>query len=308
MSAFPRLAALAGAAATLLAVPASSAEPPARPQAGVPSQAIAGQPDDQVQWTKGPAKVDLGTDIAELSLEQGHQFVGASDARKLLYAMGNQPNGNELGLVAPSGEKETWLLVFKYLDVGYVKDDEKDKIDADALLSSIKEGTEEANKERQARGIPGLHVTGWKQQPTYDSETHNFTWALLARSDDGTEVVNYNIRILGREGYMSVTLADAPENLEISKPVVERILSNFTFKSGKTYAEFRQGDKVAQYGLAALVAAGAGAAAVKLGLFAVLGKFLAKSWKLVFLALAGVGAGLKRIFGGGRRGPMSGGS
>lgn len=306
MASIPRLAAVAGAAAFFFAGPARAAEPAGKAKDGAPSQAIAGQPDDHVKWTKGPAKVDLGTNVAELSLEEGHQFVGASDTRKLLYAMGNQPNGNEIGLVAPSSEGESWLLVFKFLDVGYVKDDEKDKIDADALLTSIREGTEEANKERQSRGIPGLHVTGWKQKPTYDSKTHNFTWALLAKSDDGTEVVNYNIRILGREGYMSVTLADAPENLEVSKPVVERILSKFSFKSGKTYAEFRQGDKVAQYGLAALVAAGAGAAAVKLGLFAVVGKFLAKAWKLVIIGIAAVGAGLKRLFGGGRRGPMSG--
>jgi uncharacterized membrane-anchored protein len=222
--------------------------------------------------------------------------------------MGNKPNGNELGLVAPKDEEQGWLLVFKYMDVGYVKDDEKDKIDADALLKDIKEGTEEANKERQTRGIPGLHVTGWKQPPKYDSKTHNFTWALLAKSDDGTEVVNYNIRLLGREGYVSVTLADAPENLATSKPIVEKLLTKFSFKSGKTYSEFRQGDKVAEYGLAALVAAGAGAAAVKFGLFAVLAKFLAKTWKLVAVGVVGLGAAVKRMFTSGRRGPMSGGT
>ncbi len=306
MSFFPRAPAVAGAVALFLCLPAFGAEAPAKDDDGAPSQAVTGQGHEAVKWTKGPAKVDLGNNLAELTLEESHRFVGSSDARRLLYAMGNQPNGNEVGLVAPTDKKDTWLLVFEYSDVGHVKDDEKDKIDADALLKSITEGTEEANKERQTRNIPALHVIGWKQKPTYDSKTHNFTWALLAKSDDGSDVVNYNIRILSREGYMSVTLADAPENLDASKVAAEKLLSKFSFKSGKTYAEFRQGDKVAQYGLAALVAAGAGAAAVKLGLFAVLGKFLAKAWKLVVVAIAGVGASIKRLFTGGRRGRMSG--
>ena len=70
---------------------------------------------------------------------------------------------------------------------------------------------------------------------------------------------------------------------------MEAVIGAFTYKLGKRYAEWVPGDKVAEYGLTALVAAGAGAAAVKLGFFAVLGKFFAKSAKLVIIALAGLG-------------------
>ncbi|HEY3398984.1 MAG TPA: DUF2167 domain-containing protein [Armatimonadota bacterium] len=276
------------------------------PQGPAPQQPILQQPEDKISWTEGPTKVDLGLNVAELALDEAFVFANAADTRKMLYAMGNRPNGNELGMVAPKDENQEWMVIFKYLDVGYVSDEEKDKIDADELLKSIKEGTEEANQERASRGIPALHVVGWQQKPQYDSATHNFTWAILAKNEGGEEVVNYNVRILGREGYMSVTLADDPKNLETSKPIVEKILGKFSFKSGKTYSEYRQGDKVAQYGLTALVAAGAGAAGVKLGLFAVFGKFLAKAWKVVVVVLVGLGGFVKKLFGGGRSGPMSG--
>ena len=73
-------------------------------------------------------------------------------------------------------------------------------------------------------------------------------------------------------------------------------MEGFSYKSGKTYAEFRSGDKVAEYGLAALVAGGAGAAAVKLGLFAWLAKIFAKSGKAVVALLVGAAAGLKALF------------
>jgi uncharacterized membrane-anchored protein len=199
-----------------------------------------------------------------------------------------------VGLIRPESKDEDWILVFDYHSVGFVKDDEKDKIDKDALLKGISEGTEEANKARKAKGIAGLHVTGWYEEPHYDSATHNLVWALSAKDDAGGEVVNYNMRILGRDGYMSVTLVDEPAKLAASKPVADRVMQSFSYKTGKKYAEFRSGDKMAQYGLAALIAGGAGAAALKLGLFASLWKVIAKGGKAIVLLIAAGIAGLRR--------------
>jgi uncharacterized membrane-anchored protein len=269
------------AAALLLAAPAR-AEAPA------------------LQWTHGPATVALGSQ-ADLELPEGYQFVDAKTTQKLMESMGNHVSKREVGLVAPSREGADWIMVFEYDAVGYVKDDEKDKIDKNALLESIREGTEEGNKRRKEMGVPALHVTGWFEEPHYDGKSHNLVWALAAQDDDKREVVNYNMRVLGRQGVMSVTLVDAPEGLKASKEEAESLMEAFSYKSGKTYAEFRPGDKVAEYGLVALVAGGAGAAAVKLGLFAWLAKAIAKGGKaivaLVVLVLAGLKNLIARLFG-----------
>jgi uncharacterized membrane-anchored protein len=247
-------------------------------------------------WTKGPVRVDLGGSVARIDLSDGQAFAGADDTRRLLEEMGNTVDGSEVGMVTPTVEGEDWLLVFEYDKSGFVKDDEKDKIDKDAILESYQKGTEAANKTRKERGIPGLHVTGWFEEPHYDARTHNLVWALRAKDDGGGEVVNYNVRLLGREGYMSVTLVEEPAKLAVSKPNVDRILSSFEYKKGKSYAEWVSGDKVAEYGLVALVAGGAGAAAVKTGLLAALVKVLAKGGKAVVLLLAGLVAGIKKMF------------
>lgn len=271
-----------------------------QPAGDVPPGAIGGvaeEPADRINWMSGPATAALGSE-AELTLLETEVFAGAEDTRKLLYALGNRSNGNELGTVAPKDEEQSWLVIFKYFPVGYVSDSEKDDIDADALFKSIKEATDEANAERASRGIPSLHVTGWEEKPKYDATTHNLSWALRAKSDSGEEVINYNVRVLGREGFMSVTLADSPEGYAASKPVVEQLLKRYSFKSGKTYAEWKPGDRVAEYGLTALVAAGAGAAAVKVGLFAALWKFLAKGWKIVAIGAIALVSGVKKLFGG----------
>lgn len=248
-----------------------------------------------VNWVKGPSTIDLGKDIARIQLPEGFQFAGADDTRELLSRMGNRPDGSELGLVVPSGE-EDWFLVFEWRPVGYVKDEDKDKIDADALLKSIQEATEESNAWRKENSIPALHVTGWAEPPRYDSESHNLVWATLSKSEDGHLGSNYNMRLLGRRGYVSAVLVESPDKLPVSKLAAHAVIKGFSFKQGGSYSEWKAGDKVAEYGLTALVAAGAGAAAVKLGLFGFLGKLLAKSFKLILVALAAVGAFLMKIW------------
>jgi uncharacterized membrane-anchored protein len=263
--------------------------------ADAPDASPGGNRGPAIDWVKSPATVGLGKE-AKISLPEGFTFANAADTRRLMAAMGNTVDNTEVGLVRPHAEGEDWIMVFEYHDVGYVKDDDKDKIDADALLKNITEGTEEANKVRKERGIPGLHVVGWEEKPNYDPVTHNFQWALLARNDDGSEVVNYNQRLLGRGGYMSVTLVEEPGKLALSKPKMRKVLEGFTYNQGSRYAEWRSGDKIAEYGLAALVAGGAGVAAAKLGLFAILLKFLGKAGKGIVLLFVAAGAAIKRLW------------
>lgn len=264
--------------------------------ANVTAQQPAAQP-PPVSWASGPLTVPLGAQ-AQLGLLEGQAFANAKDTQLLMEAMGNPTSGNEVGLVRPEAEDQDWILVFEHHPVGFVKDDEKDKIDKDAILKGISEGTEEGNKRRKERGIPGLHVTGWFEEPHYDPATHNLVWALRAKDDNGGEIVNYNMRILGREGYMSVTLVEEPAKLAESKRSIEGLMKGFSYNSGKRYAEFRSGDKLAEYGLVALIAGGTGAAAVKLGLFAALWKFIAKGGKAVILLAVAALAGLRRVLAG----------
>lgn len=267
------------AAALLVAIPARAEE----------------APPDAVAWTPGPATVEL-RGLAEVRLPEALAFAGADDTRKLLESMGNTTDGSEVGLVVPKADDQSWFIVFEWAATGYVKDDDKDAIDADALLRSIREGTEQSNEWRKERGLPALHVVGWSEEPRYDDRTHNLTWAVLARNESGRETVNYNVRVLGREGVMSVTFVDEPQNLAAARPAVDEVIAAFSYKQGKTYAEWVPGDKVAEYGLTALVAAGAGAAAAKLGFFGVLAKLLGKAGKLVIVLVAGLGAGAVKFW------------
>ncbi len=241
----------------------------------------------RIAWVAGPTTVELGSEIAEVKLPESLAFAGPADAKKLLELMGNVPQGSELGLIIPKAEEEDWFIVFRFDGIGFVKDDEAGSIDADAILESIKEGTKAANEERKKRGMSTVDVVGWAEAPHYDPVSHNLTWAIRGRNEGGQEIVNYNVRVLGRAGVMELKLIDDAEKFAAAKPAVDAVLAAFAYKPGKTYAEWRPGDKVAEYGLTALVAAGAGAAAVKTGLLAALWKILAKGGKLIVVAVIG---------------------
>ncbi len=258
--------------------------------------ALSAQPPVPLNWQEGPQTVSLGS-IAELQLETGYIFLGAEDTRTLMEDMGNVTDGSELGLVTTADEDATWFVIFEHRDVGYVRDDDKDDIDAAALLESIREGTEEANKVRAERGISALHVVGWQEAPRYDEATNNLTWAILGRDDDGGDVVNFNVRLLGRRGYVSATLVDDATRIVLARPHLSRLLGSFSYQTGNKYAEFREGDKIAKYGLAALVVGGAGAAAAKTGLLAGLFKLIAKGGKAVILLVVGALAALRKMLG-----------
>jgi uncharacterized membrane-anchored protein len=247
-----------------------------------------------LDWQDGPRTVSLGQ-IAELQLPAGYVFLGAADTKTLMEQMGNVADGSELGLVTGADESSTWFVIFEEREVGYVRDDDKDDIDADALLESIREGTEEANKIRAERGIPGIHVVGWQTPPRYDEATNNLTWAILGRDEEGGDVVNFNVRLLGRRGYVSATLVDDATQIAAARPHLDLLLGSFGYRTGHKYAEFREGDKIAQYGLAALVVGGAGAAAAKTGLLGALGKLIAKGGKLIIVVVIAVAAGIRKV-------------
>jgi len=250
----------------------------------------------------GPAQVELGHDLA-LDVPEDHVFLEKPVAAKLLEQNGSFYHDNLLGIVVSKDEQAPWFVVIRYEDEGYIKDDEK--LDADEILDAMKESQEQANEERVKRGFKALRIGGWTEAPHYDQAQHHLVWALNASTDDGTSV-NYNTRVLGRRGFVSLNLVADPENLEASKPHVVKLLKNTAFKQGARYADFQEGtDKVAEYGLAGIVLGGAGLGAAKLakvGLLAKAGKFLfailIAGKKFIIIAVIGLAVLLKKLFGG----------
>ncbi|MBC2603702.1 DUF2167 domain-containing protein [Puniceicoccus vermicola] len=246
----------------------------------------------EIEWIEGPATASIG-DIAEINVPEGYVFTGADGTKRLMEAMQNPVSNTELGFLAPAsvfeGGEDSWYVVFEFDSIGYVKDDQKDDLDADAILKSIRAANQEANKMRVARGWPELHVVGWAVRPNYNPQTNNLEWATRVSANDGEDSINYNTRLLGRKGVMAVTLVTGVDAFSGVKTSYEQSLAGFSFVKGERYAEWKSGDKIAQYGLTGLVVGGGAAIAAKTGL-------LAKFWKILIIPFLAIGAFIKKIF------------
>ncbi len=230
---------------------------------------------------------------AEIAIPPGYRFLQKSEASKLIEALGNISSKQELGLLA--SQNLEWFVVFFFDDVGYVKDDEKDELNAEEMAKDSRASLQQSNEVRRERGIPELHFDGWAIEPRYNDESKQLEWATRLRSKGGVSV-NYNTRVLGRKGVMRVILVTDPESLQAVLPEYRMVMDGFRYIDGERYAQYVQGDKIAKYGLIALVAGGATAVAAKTGVLAGLILFFKKGFKFIIIGLAAVGAWVARLF------------
>jgi len=246
----------------------------------------------KLPWKIGPTIVQLGSH-ASLEIPAGYAFLDPNGTRAL-NILNQNPSGNadEYTLAVQSGD---WIAYFAYEDTGYVKDDEK--IDADDILAAVRSGTERSNQERRSRGWSELKLLGWSSKPEYDSQLKSLAWSFVFESESShKDVVNYNTRLLGRHGVMDVVVVATPEKLGGAIDDFKRKVPGFHFAPGETYGEYKPGDHVAAYGLAALITGGAVAVAAKKGLFTVIGGFLLAAWKFVLAGLVAMSAWFKSLF------------
>ena len=117
---------------TLAALPASEASAQAAaepsPGAGPSAEEIEfGRVLQAISWTKGPERADIGRE-AQIAVLPNMRFTAGDGTRKMMELMHNPTDGSELGLV--TNEDLDWFVTFEFSDIGYVKDADKEKLDA----------------------------------------------------------------------------------------------------------------------------------------------------------------------------------
>jgi uncharacterized membrane-anchored protein len=246
---------------------------------------------------------------SSLNLGDQYYFLPAEEAKKLLVeAWGNPPDSvsDVLGMVFPKGRSfydGTWGAVVTYDDTGHVEDKDAQSQDYDSVLENMKSGEADENAARKEAGYGAIHLVGWAQAPTYDSANKTLIWARNIKFDGAAEnTLNYDVRKLARSGVVSMNMIDGMSHLALVRTAAGDLGRTVQLDSGSRYADFDSStDKMADYGLAGLVAAGAGVAvAKKAGLLGIILLFLKKGIVIVLAAAAGAWAWFKRKFGFGK--------
>ncbi len=245
-------------------------------------------------------KITLPGEVATLNLGDKFLYLSPKSTETLLVEGWNNPPGNEtLGMVIPAdtnpvGDKG-WGVVISYTKDGYIKDSDADEINYDDLLKEMKEQTVEESKEMVSQGYPAVTLVGWAEKPTYDKATHKLYWAKeFSTEGTTTNSLNYNIRVLGRQGVLVLNAVAGMDQIDLIKKEMPSLLKMTDFTATNRYEDFNsKTDRVAEYGLTALVAGGV---AAKMGLFAKLFAALLALKKLVIVGVLAVGAFIKKLF------------
>ena len=257
---------------------------------------------DDLKYQQG--QIDLRGGLATLTVPKEFNFLDSTDAETVLVKLWGNPPSEEkpLGLLIPAGmtpiSSNCWVVTISYDADGYVKDDDASKINYDDLLKQMQKAVVENNKARQEKGYPAVDLLGWAEPPRYDAATHKMYWAKRFRVEGETgDTLNYDIRMLGRKGVLELNAIASVDQLPTIDAQTPQILGMVDFKEGNRYADFDpKVDKVATYGLAALVAGGALAAAAKLGFLKLLWVGILAAKKFVIIGIVAIVAFFKKLF------------
>lgn len=238
---------------------------------------------------------------ARFRLGNEFRYLDKPDARRVLEEFwGNPPDDSVLGLVVPAAtpldSEWSWAVVVTFSDDGYVSDEDAAETNYDELLAQMKEGTKEENAARKKAGYESVDLVGWAVPPRYDGASKKLYWAKELAFEGGEQhTLNYDIRVLGRRGYLSLNAVSGMSELETVRAGMQQLLPMTEFDSGARYADFdADNDKIAGYGIAALIGGGI---AAKAGLFAKLGVLLLGLKKLLIPLVLVLLAFSKKIYG-----------
>lgn len=245
--------------------------------------------------------ITLPNKIATISLPDNFRYLSPKDAERILVdAWGNPPGYETLGMIVPESPspiaENGWGVIVTYDEDGHVSDDDARTIKYDEILADMKKASAEDNKQRQEEGYPAMTLVGWAEPPSYDSATHKMYWAkeLAVEGTDGN-TLNYNIRVLGRQGVLVLNAVANMNQVTDIRDHMGTLVTATEFTTGNRYNDFNSStDKVAEYGLAALLAGGV---AAKTGFFAKLLAMMLAFKKLILAGVIVLGSFVSRFFG-----------
>jgi uncharacterized membrane-anchored protein len=238
--------------------------------------------------------VTLPNGVAILEVPEGFRYVGPDDARRVLEEGWGNPDGHgTLGMLFPVDvgvvSQGSWGVVITYEEDGHVSDADADGIDYDEMLAHMRSAATKENEARQRAGYEPLQIIGWAAKPRYDKAAKKLYWAKeLKFGEDSAHTLNYNIRILGRKGVLVMNAVSGMDQFARVEQDMQQVLAFANFVPGQRYADYNAAtDKLAAYGLGALVAGGL---AAKTGLFAKLVALLVAFKKLIFVGVLAAAA------------------
>jgi uncharacterized membrane-anchored protein len=247
-----------------------------------------------MKYQTGTVKLPNG--VAQLNVPKGFKYLNADQSQYIIHDLwGNPARTDVIGMLFPEAggpyADSNYAFIISYDEVGHVEDEEADKINYDEMMKEWHASERQANVERLKQGYPSIHIVGWAQKPYYDKSTKVLHWAKeLDFGGEESHTLNYDIRILGRKGILSLNAVAQMSELSLVKRDISKVLNIAEFTDGNKYTDYNSSvDKIAVGGIAALVG---GKVLAKVGILAGIGKFL----KFIIIGIVALFGAIVKFF------------
>lgn len=240
--------------------------------------------------------------IATIQVPTGWRYLNEKQSNFVLTDLWGNPPQTTMGMLFPENigplDSNSVAFILSFEEMGFVKDDDADSYNYNDILKDLQKETEASNAERVKEGYDAITLVGWAAPPFYDKEKKAIHWAKeLQFGPDGQfpRTLNYDVRILGRKGILSMNAVSDIHALEMVKKSIPDLVNSIQYTEGNRYADFdSKVDNVAAWTIGGLVA---GKVLAKAGFFAVILKFI----KPILLLVGGGGAAAWRWITGRRK-------
>ena len=237
--------------------------------------------------------IQLPSAHCTLNVPEGFVFLGPYDSKHLLVDYWGNPEDRLNGVLGTMVKGDAGIFynvetayVVSYDNCGYVSDKDAISIDYDALLKDMQEGVEEENKNNPTG--QRWELLGWGWHPTYDNQKKVLAWSKHYRIDGEQEVLNYDVRVLGKAGFVVITAVASPDAKGQLMADNAAIINSVNYNDGFRYSDFNpETDHVAEWTIGGLIA---GKVLAKAGVWAILAKFS----KIIIIAVIGFFAAIRK--------------
>ena len=237
--------------------------------------------------------IQLPSAHCTLNVPEGFVFLGPYDSKHLLVDYWGNLEDRLNGVLGTMVKGDAGIFynvetayVVSYDNCGYVSDKDAINIDYDALLKDMQEGVEEENKNNPTG--QRWELLGWGWHPTYDNQKKVLAWSKHYRIDGEQEVLNYDVRVLGKAGFVVITAVASPDAKGQLMTDNTAIINSVNYNDGFRYSDFNPDtDHVAEWTIGGLIA---GKVLAKAGVWAILAKFS----KIIIIAVIGFFAAIRK--------------
>lgn len=239
---------------------------------------------DSIQGKVGGVYLDVAN--CAINVPPGFVFLEPAASRHLLVDYWDNPEERLDGILGTLVKEDAGIFynvgtayVISYDNAGYVSDQDATGIDYDELLENMQQAVREEN--RNNPNGQTWELLGWGWPPTYDQEKKVLAWSRHYRIDGEHEVINYDVRVLGKAGFVVITAVASPDAKGELMADNDAIVNSISYNRGYKYSDFDpETDHVAEWTIGSLIA---GKVLAKAGIWAILAKFS----KLIIVAIIG---------------------